>query len=209
MSNYEKQEIAYAKEIMAKALKPVEAWEKKIRNNNEIFKKAGKAEKRVTSSSSRRSLGFNELPCVVLGGLVQEPSMGAVHQETNVTTLRKRIEELMDKAKAATAGPWRSTWDDPVPTDLHYNDDEIIVEAPEKPHDPEDPFGKSVVGLFYYDGKHIGCTRENAAHIASFNPKVALALLQVVESITVDRVSLRATTNKALDRLAEVLEAER
>lgn len=47
MSKYEEQEIAYAKEIMAKALEPVEAWEKKVRENNEIFKKAGKAEKRV------------------------------------------------------------------------------------------------------------------------------------------------------------------
>lgn len=47
MSDYEKREIAYAKEIMAKALKPVEAWEKKVRKDNEIFKKASKAEKRV------------------------------------------------------------------------------------------------------------------------------------------------------------------
>lgn len=47
MIKYEEQEIAYAKEIMAKALEPVEAWEKKIRESNEIFKKAGKAEKRV------------------------------------------------------------------------------------------------------------------------------------------------------------------
>jgi len=47
MSNYQDQEIAYAKEIMAKALKPVEAWEKKVRKSNETFKKARKAEKRV------------------------------------------------------------------------------------------------------------------------------------------------------------------
>lgn len=40
MSNYQDQEIAYAKEIMAKALKPVEAWEKKVRKSNAKFHRA-------------------------------------------------------------------------------------------------------------------------------------------------------------------------
>lgn len=48
-----------------------------------------------------------------------------------------------------------------------------------------------------------------ATHIANMSPDVAAAMIAVIASVAVDRVALRATTAKALDRLSALLEVSR
>jgi len=71
---------------------------------------------------------------------------------TDIPALR----ELLAKA---TPGPWRSTWDDPVPEGRCESiEDWNVIEGPDK---------SLVVGMVVYDGHWPACTKENAALIVA------------------------------------------
>jgi len=83
------------------------------------------------------------------------------------------------KARAATPGDWRNYWvvDEEDAADAH-----VILASNAPNADPASILrvsdgGTLVVGVLYYDGHHVACTRENAEHITAANPKTLLALI--------------------------------
>jgi hypothetical protein len=88
------------------------------------------------------------------------------------------------RAEAATAGPWRSRWED-APPSLPAADDateqEVIVsDAPELAAlDGVAGMRRSIVGALWYDGLNAACRREDAAFIAHARADVPALLAHI------------------------------
>lgn len=104
--------------------------------------------------------------------------------------LNEKLAQMESVTKAATPGPWRSTWGDDwvghglrgPPKRDHYADDQIIVRSEAcDPPTSDSETAHMVVGLIWYDGENVACSDANAEHIATFHPGVAAALVAVAK----------------------------
>ncbi len=89
------------------------------------------------------------------------------------------LDAIERTARAATPGTWRNHWD----VDEEDAADEHVIVSSDAPHTDSSSItrtsdgGTLVVGVLYYDGHHVACTRENAEHITSASPRTVMALI--------------------------------
>jgi hypothetical protein len=111
-------------------------------------------------------------------------------QDGLAKALRSHIECMVATASAATPGPWRSTWDDPDRPESCIDRDQVTVQSMNKDLGGEEEFARSVVALIWYDGENVSCRKKDAAHIATFSPDVAVALLALADAAITSRTAL-------------------
>ncbi len=86
--------------------------------------------------------------------------------------LRPDLEEIEAELRAATPGPWRSSWDDETyDPDTGASNQWLI-----KSIDGND---KNVVFIMYYDGNNLACTEEDAKLIANAPARIEALLVEV------------------------------
>jgi hypothetical protein len=83
-------------------------------------------------------------------------------------------EKLLQLSMAATFGPWRSAWDDPLTDKSDPYEDPTVYSTAEGLKDED----RGVIVKAYYDGNLVGANRENAAYIAALSPDVLQDLLR-------------------------------
>jgi len=99
-----------------------------------------------------------------------------------VTALRARLAQMGEVARAATPGPWRSAWPDPTPMDaLGSGDLQTIVASTSDAVEGE--MARQVVGMIAFQEIVVACRENDAAHIATFSPDVAAALVAVADAL--------------------------
>lgn len=94
------------------------------------------------------------------------------------------IDEIERRADAATAGPWRSHWGDQFDAELN----DVPTVSSEATGLLEDE--RMVVGVFWHDGAHAGCSEVDAKFIAHARSDIPL-LCQRVRELEAENERLR------------------
>lgn len=108
-----------------------------------------------------------------------------------MTMLRERLEQMLDVAKRLDEH-WVHVTEDGTIGSVRTSHGEDVAQTQQRVADPNHTLRNLA-----------------ATHIANMSPDVAAAMLAVIASVAVDRVALRATTAKTLDRLSALLEVSR
>ncbi len=107
----------------------------------------------------------------------------------------ERIAELRAVTEKATPGKRASAWDDETLQDEHGEGALIAIAGQERPVRE-----CNIIVTTWYDGPRVGCTRENAAHMAAFDRETCLDLLDELKRLRESNAELAATRDRLLIR---------
>lgn len=99
------------------------------------------------------------------------------------------IAAIAARCEKATAGPWRSTWDDPDHGVVGEFGEQCAVERVDP---PATPLAGTVVGTLWHDGLNVVCREHDAAFIAHARTDVPRLLAECARLRAVEAAAISA-----------------